>query len=173
MSFLSMPAISLVGSRDLQPENRVFAREVGKQAALQGFVLISGNARGADLTAQESCLEHDGKVISIVADRLDKCPLTKNILYLSEDGYDLGFSPQRALSRNQIIHCLGQKVFVAQAQLRKGGTWSGASQNLKHRWNPVFCFDDNSPGINGLLAAGAFAISQKELKNLSDLEPLR
>ena len=69
MSFLSMPAISLVGSRDLQPENRVFAREVGKQAALQGFVLISGNARGADLTAQESCLEHDGKVISIVADR--------------------------------------------------------------------------------------------------------
>lgn len=169
LSLLTMPAISLVGSRELLPENRAFAREAGKQAARQGFVLISGNARGADLTAQESCLEHGGKVISVVADRLEKCPLHRNVLYLSESGYDLGFSPQRALSRNRIIHCLGQKVLVAQIRLRKGGTWNGTYQNLKHRWSPVFCFDDRSLGTNALLAAGAAGITQNQLQNLSAL----
>ena len=36
LSLLEKPAIALVGSRDLRPENREFAREVGRQAALQG-----------------------------------------------------------------------------------------------------------------------------------------
>jgi len=168
-AFLAMPGISVVGSRELLPENRMFAREAGKQAALQGFVLISGNARGADLVAQESCLEYGGKVISVVADRLDRHPLQRNVLYLSEEGFDLGFSAQRALSRNRIIHSLGQKVFVVQTQLQKGGTWNGTSQNLKHRWSPVFCFDDHRPGTDALLAAGAVRITPDELKDLSAL----
>ena len=53
---LTMPAIGLVGSRDLNAENAGFAREVGRQAAKQGYVLISGNARGADREAQNACL---------------------------------------------------------------------------------------------------------------------
>ena len=54
LSILNSPKISLVGSRDLSPVNEEFAREVGRQAALQGYTLVSGNARGADRTAQES-----------------------------------------------------------------------------------------------------------------------
>ena len=54
LSLLEMPLIGLVGSRELLPENRGFAREAGLQAAKQGFTLVSGN--GADKTAQEACL---------------------------------------------------------------------------------------------------------------------
>ena len=167
LSFLENPMIALVGSRDLLPANYAFAREVGKQAALQGFILVSGNARGADLAAQDSCLAHGGKVISIVADQLEKCPLQKNVLYLSEDGFDLPFSAQRALSRNRIIHCLPQCVFVAQVQAHKGGTWSGASRKLHKGWSPVLCYNDGKEGTVALVALGAAAIRQDELKQLS------
>lgn len=169
VELLATPAISLVGSRELLPQNQAFAWEVGKQAALQGFTLVSGNARGADLTAQESCLANGGRVISVVADRLDKCPLRKNVLYLCEDGYDLPFSAQRALSRNRIIHCLSVCVFVAQVRLHKGGTWSGASRNLSKGWSPVLCFDDGSEGVKALQEMGAAAVTQSDLKNLSAL----
>ena len=57
LSVLSMPRIALVGSRDISRENEAFAREVGRQAALQGYALVSGNARGADRIAQKTCLE--------------------------------------------------------------------------------------------------------------------
>ena len=70
IALLDTPKISLVGSRDLLEANRQFAREVGRQAALQGFTLVSGNARGADRTAQDACLAAGGKVISVVADTL-------------------------------------------------------------------------------------------------------
>ena len=101
LSLLESPGIALVGSRDLWPENRKFAEEAGRQAATQGFTLISGNARGADVTAQNACLKSGGRVISIVADRLDSHSIRENVLYLSEEGFDEDFSAQRALSRNR------------------------------------------------------------------------
>lgn len=168
-ALLNTPSISLVGSRELLPQNEAFAWEVGKQAALQGFTLVSGNARGADLTAQKSCLAYGGRVISVVADRLDKCPWRKNVLYLCEDGYDLPFSAQRALSRNRIIHCLSLGVFVAQVRLRKGGTWSGASRNLGKGWSPVFCCNDNSPGFQELVQMGAASVTKSSLADISGL----
>ena len=67
VNLLEEPMVSLVGSRELEEGNWKFAAEVGRQAALQGYVLVSGNARGADRTAQESCLDAGGKVISVVA----------------------------------------------------------------------------------------------------------
>ena len=67
LSLLDTPCISLVGSRDLRPENLRFAQTVGLQAAKQGYTLVSGNARGADKTAQEACLAAGGSVICIAA----------------------------------------------------------------------------------------------------------
>ena len=92
ISVLGGPVIALVGSRDLMEENYEFACEVGKQAALQGYTLVSGNARGADRAAQQSCLDHGGNVISILADELYKQPSQDNLLYLSKTGFDLEFT---------------------------------------------------------------------------------
>ena len=92
LSLLNKPMIALVGSRDINPANLDFAGEVGYQAARQGFVLVSGNARGADRAAQQSCLSAGGQVISVVADELERCPQKENMLYLSEDVFDGAFS---------------------------------------------------------------------------------
>ena len=169
LSLLEKPAVALVGSRELCPENEAFAREVGRQAARQGFVLISGNARGADRTAQESCLAAGGQVISVVADELERHLPRPGMLYLSEEDFDQPFSTQRALSRNRIIHCMGLRTFVAQCASRQGGTWDGTARNLRGGWSPVYCFNDGSEGAELLEQMGAELI---ELDRLHDLAAL-
>ena len=170
LELLEKPAVALVGSRDLAPENLAFAKEVGRQAALQGYVLVSGNARGADRAAQDSCLKAGGEVISIVADELEKYGPKGHILYLSEDGFDLAFSAQRALSRNRLIHCMGLRTFVAQCGYEHGGTWDGTVKNLRFGWSPVYCFQDGSAAVKMLQNMGAESIELEDLHNFSGLE---
>ena len=168
-SLLTQPTVSLVGSRDLREENRKFAVEVGRQAALQGYVLVSGNARGADRTAQDACLAAGGQVISVVADELHKQPMQQNVLYVSEDGYCEAFSAQRALSRNRVIHALGLKTFVAQSSLKTGGTWDGTVKNLRSRWSDVYGFNDSSEAMKLLGQMGAALIGMDDLASFYDL----
>ncbi len=166
---LRMPAVSLVGSRDLQDENRKFARQVGAQAARQGYALISGNARGADSVAQAACLEAGGWVISVVADSLEeRCP-GNHQLFLSEEDFDELFSVPRALHRNRVIHAMGAATFVAQCSFGRGGTWDGSVQNLHRQWTPLYCFRDGSTASAELAQMGACLIGQEELSDFTCL----
>lgn len=169
LSLLNTPAIALVGSRELNPENRAFAEAVGSYAARQGLTLVSGNARGADRTAQDACLAAGGSVISIVADELWKAEPGENLLFLSEEDYDSPFTAQRALSRNRCIHALGRLVFVAQSGYRKGGTWDGTARNLQFGWSPVACFRDGSGASKELEQMGAYLICVEDLEDFSGL----
>ncbi len=169
LNLLKEPAVSLVGSRELEPQNREFAIEVGRQAARQGYVLVSGNARGADWEAQQACLEAGGRVICVVADGLTDKKEEEHMLYLSEDSFDLPFSAPRALSRNRVIHALGEKVFVAQCGYQVGGTWSGTVKNLRFGWSEVFCFADESPAQQLLVDMGTQAIGTEPLADISAL----
>lgn len=170
LGILDTPAVSLVGSRELRQENRVFAEEVGRQAALQGLTLVSGNARGADKTAQNACLKAGGKVISVVADSLTAHRPRENMLFLSEWNFDEEFTAQRALSRNRVIHALGRITFVAQSDLRKGGTWDGTAKNLRHGWSNVACFRDGSEASKELEQMGAYLIGLEDLKDFCALQ---
>lgn len=168
-SILSRPAVGLVGSRDIGKENAAFAESVGREAARQGYVLISGNARGADRIAQTACLKAGGQVISVIADELSAQSEKSNVLYLSEDGFDLPFTSLRALSRNRVIHALGEKTFVAQSSLGTGGTWSGTVRNLKENWSSVLCFDDGSEATHQLEQLGAALVSCDDLTDFHGL----
>lgn len=169
IALLEQKCVSLVGSRDLREENADFAWEAGVQAARQGFVLVSGNARGADRTAQEACLAAGGKVICVVADTLADHTERENVLYLSEEGFDLGFSAARALSRNRIIHSLSERTLVAQCTYGKGGTWNGTIRNLQKTLSRVFCFDDGSEASRELCQRGAEQITIGDLQNIDAL----
>lgn len=169
IQILNTPAVALVGSRELREPNREFAEAVGYHAAMQGLTLVSGNARGADRTAQEACLQAGGRVVSIVADELSRRPLKRNVLYLSEEDFDEPFSAQRALSRNRCIHALGRMVFVAQSDVGKGGTWDGTVKNLRFGWSPVACFKDGSEAAQQLEQMGAYLIGTEDLQDLGSL----
>ncbi len=170
LRLLNTRCIAAVGSRALYSRGRAFAREVGKHAASEGFTLVSGNAAGADSAAQKACLEAGGKVICFVPDELTKYPETENVLYCSAYGYDLPFSTARALSRNLLIHALGELTFVAQCPSTSGGTWSGTSENLKRGLSDVYVLNDGSKGVNALIALGAVPVDDR-LPPISELQP--
>lgn len=169
VELLETPMVSLVGSRDLLAENEKFAVEVGIQAAIQGYTLVSGNARGADKCAQNACLRHGGNVISVVADSLENHKPGKGMLYLSESSFDEPFTNQRAISRNRVIHTLGVKTFVAQSAYQTGGTWDGTVKNLRNRWSPVYGFADGSKAMTELSHMGLELIGLDDLKSFYDL----
>ena len=170
LALLERPSVSAVGSRDLRKANRAFAYEVGVQAAKQGYVLVSGNARGADTVAQEACLAAGGYVISVVADSLEKQLQRERVLYLSEDSFDEAFSPQRAISRNRVIHAFSGKTFVSQCADGSGGTWDGTVKNLKAGWSSVYCFQDGSTASARLADLGATLIEPQQLTEIAQLQ---
>lgn len=169
-SILRRPRIALVGSRDIAAPNAEFAARVGRESARQGYVLVSGNARGADRIAQKACLAAGGQVISVVADELTRQERRENVLYLSEEGFDCPFTSARALSRNRVIHALGEKTFVAQCTVGVGGTWSGTMRNLKESWSPLFCFLDGSEAARQLVQLGVCGIDPSSLENFNELQ---
>ncbi len=147
--------ISVVGSREPAEANAAFARALGERIAEEGFTLVSGNARGIDTIAQEACLAAGGKVVAFVPDMLKKYPERKNVLYLSDEGYDRFFTAQRALRRNIYIHGLGKLCFVAQCAKTAGGTWQGSADNLRHGRSPLYLYSDGTAGADALLRLGA------------------
>lgn len=169
LSLLNGPMVALVGSRDLLSANEAFAREAGRQAARQGYTLVSGNARGSDRTAQYACLAEGGSVISVVADELADKTVRDRMLYLSEEDFDREFTVQRALSRNRVIHALGDKTLVAQCGYGTGGTWDGTVRNLRFGWSPVFCFRDGSAAAAQLEQMGASLIETADLRDFQAL----
>lgn len=160
VSLLSQPSVAVVGSRQLHKENEAFARDTGRYLALTGRTLVSGGAMGADRMAQTACLDHGGTAVIFIADRLtDHAPI-ENTLFLSADGFDVPFSIPRALGRNKLIHIHGQKALAVQCAHGVGGTWQGCMENLKHRWSPLYVFDDGSQGAAALTEHGAKPISR-------------
>lgn len=170
LSLLAKPAVSVVGSRLLGDRGAAFAHRVGRLAAQEGYVLVSGNAAGADRVAQEACLEAGGNVISVIPDALERCPLRERQLFVCDEGYELDFSPARALRRNHLIHALGEKVFVAQCPQTSGGTWSGSRDNLKRGLSPLYVLKDESEGVRALQELGAVPV-EDQIPSLRDLQP--
>ena len=167
-SLLERPAIAVIGSRQLNPENEAIAKAAGRLAAEEGLVLVSGGARGADTVAQQACLDAGGRCVIFSADRLDEQTPHDRLLYVSAEGYDIPFSAIRALQRNDLIHMLGEKTIAVQCTLGKGGTWRGCIDNLKHRWSELYVFDDGSEAMSALMAQGATGF-----RNLSSIEDLQ
>ena len=172
VTLIGRPAVAVIGSRELNETNRAFAEEAGRQIAKQGYVLVSGNARGADRIAQRASLEAGGQVISVVADSLQKQPLIRNVLWISLDDFDQAFSAQRALHRNHVIHTMGSLTIAAQCTLEKGGTWNGILANLKYGWNPVCMFDDQSDAAKELENRGVQIIGMNQLQDLAALSAI-
>ena len=91
MLLLQSRCISVVGSRQLHSLGAAFAAQAGRLAAQEGYTLCSGDAMGADRTAQEACLQNGGSALVFPATELVYCPVREHVLYAAEGGFELGF----------------------------------------------------------------------------------
>lgn len=176
--------ISLVGSRKLREKGRRFARKLGALIAREGFVYCSGGAEGADTEGFLAAVDNGGSAILFLPDSLLKAmekPLYQELLkegrllLVSLQGYDLAFTPIRALDRNRLIHAMGEKVLVAQSDYGSGGTWRGVMDNLKENWSPVYICNDEpgAEGTRGLLERGCIPVETDQVRSVLDLMPIQ
>lgn len=162
---LDRGGIAVVGSRDITPEQLAFTRQLGENIAADGKSVVSGGARGADETAMLGALASDGTVIGILADGLLRASnsakyrpslMNGNLVLISPFNPEAGFEPGNAMARNKYIYCLADAAVVINATKDKGGTWSGAIENLKHGWVPLWIKSntDRSSGNAALVDKG-------------------
>jgi predicted Rossmann fold nucleotide-binding protein DprA/Smf involved in DNA uptake len=137
------------------------------------MAVVSGAARGVDTTAMIGSTDAGGTAIGVVADALEKMTrrrelrehiLEGTVLLLSAYHPSAPFSVGNAMRRNRLIYCLADVAIVV-ASGTEGGTRSGALENLKAAWVPLFVRADNgSDGNRDLLKRGGIPL------NVADLE---
>lgn len=181
LSLLQSRCVSLVGSRQLREKGKGFAAAAGHAIATAGYTYCSGGAAGADTVGYHAAARAGGSAVIFVADSLADC-LNRNLyrdalgdgrlLLVSEGGFDERFTTLRALSRNRLIHAMGEKTLVAQSDYGIGGTWSGTLENLKAGWSPVLVCNEEpeQPGTRGLVERGGTPVLTAELNNLDGLD---
>lgn len=143
---LSQPAIGVVGSREVDTADSEYASALGRNISLQGYTVASGCAKGVDSLAMLGALDNDGTVIGVVADSLLQAArarkwrdglMSNNLVLVSPYYPDAAFSRGNAMGRNKFIYCLSQATLVVHSG-KDGGTWTGAEENLKKGWVPLW-----------------------------------
>lgn len=179
-SLLNSGGIAVVGSRDASEEDLLFTEKLGKNAAKQGYSIVSGGARGVDQSAMLSALESEGTVVGVLSDRLLKSVtsakfrkriMSNDLVLISPFNPEAGFNVGNAMSRNQYIYCLSDAAIVVSSTLNKGGTWNGALEDLKNKWVPLWVKRNSSErsGNPEIVKRGACWLSNDNLHSLDTL----
>lgn len=146
-NLLNAGGLSIVGSRKIDTNDQEFTKYIAKQAAMDGLNIVSGGARGVDETAMLASLETGGTSVGILSNGLLKAALSgrwrkyikQNQLVLLSTFYpEASFNVGNAMGRNKYIYCLSDYALVVRSEEGKGGTWTGANENLKKQWIPLF-----------------------------------
>lgn len=178
---LQLPGIAIVGSRDVDDDGLSFATALARRCAEQSFAVISGAARGVDLTAMGAAVVSGGHAVGITVDPLEKLvgrgelrtAIADELLTLATPFHPAArWHAGNAMRRNRLIYTLAQAAVVVASSAEKGGTRAGALENLKARWVPLHVRDDSSAGNQRLIADGGVAIPGDELPSEIDLESL-
>jgi predicted Rossmann fold nucleotide-binding protein DprA/Smf involved in DNA uptake len=155
----------MVGSRNATQGDLDFAHKMGGEAAEAGYSIVSGGARGIDESAMLGALEKEGTVIGVLSDRLLKAAtsskyrpalMARNLVLMSPFNPEAGFDVGNAMARNKYVYCLADAAVIVHSGTT-GGTWSGALENLKHGWVPMWVkpTDDLKSGNAQIVAKGA------------------
>ncbi len=168
---LGHPTIAIVGSRASTTYGLELAFAYGVAAARQGWVVVSGLARGIDGAAHRGALHGDGGAIGVLGCGIDVAYPREHALLIDDvadrglllSEYPPGTRPDawRFPTRNRIIAGLADVVLVVEASER-GGALITARVALDYGI-PVYAVPGDidrvtSRGCNALIRDGAFPI---------------
>ena len=149
-----------------------FTRLAVAACAKQGIPIVSGGARGVDQVAMLEGLHAGGTVVGALADSLLKSAVAKKyrdgireqrLVLVSAFSPEARFNVGNAMGRNKHIYALADFGLIISAEVGKGGTWAGATEELKRPdARPVFVRDEPTApeGNRALIKLGATALSQ-------------
>ena len=103
-------------------------------------------------------LENDGTCIGVLADSLLKKASSKlyrnhilrnNLVLISPYNPEARFNVGTAMGRNKLIYAISGATVVIHSG-RTGGTWSGAIENLRNKWVPLWVKVNNDSDSGNL-----------------------
>lgn len=172
--------VGFVGSRSAGDEDAEFTKTIVKKCVDKGYGIVSGGAKGIDSIAAREAIGQGGFAVEFISDSLQKkirntetihAIRNNRLLILSVAKPDAGFNTGFAMMRNRYIYANSVGTVVVKSDYNKGGTWTGASENIKRGWANTFCW--NKPSYKGnldLISKGAFPIDSSWDVNLN-VEP--
>lgn len=163
-ALLNAGGLAVVGSRKAGESTLELTRIVAAKAAEEEIALVSGGARGVDEAAMLEAASQGGKVVGILADSLLKAStslkwrsglMDGNVMLISPFNPEAGFNAGNAMARNKYIYCMADAALVILSGL-KGGTKSGAEENLKNKWVPLWInpIEDEQAANSTLISRG-------------------
>jgi predicted Rossmann fold nucleotide-binding protein DprA/Smf involved in DNA uptake len=114
--------------------------------------------------AMQSASEIGGVIAGVLADSLLRAStqranreglLAGQLVLISPYHPEAGFNAGNAMARNRVIYALAGHALVVQAEQGKGGTWAGATENLREHWVPLLVRQSTEvPGNAELMRRG-------------------
>lgn len=168
------PAVAIVGSRNASHEGLEIARKFGRELAENGIRIISGLARGIDVTAQRGALEIPaGRTYGVLGTGIDICYPRNHIetyMQISRQGgliseYAPGTQGRAGMFavRNRIISGLADGILVIEAGENSGSlitAETGLDQGREIFVVPGSILNPSYRGSNRLLQEGACFVTQ-------------
>ncbi len=182
LNLLNYKYVGYVGSRAVSDDDVEFTKKIVSKTVNRGFGVVSGGARGIDTAAEEQALNADSYVIEYLSDsmmkKMKKSAVTNAVangkmLLLSVVKPDAGFNVGVAMMRNRYIYAQSSGTVVVRSEYDKGGTWTGATENLKYGWCAEFCRNQPSyKGNKALIDKGAVPIDESWDGDVEKEKPL-
>ena len=184
--------LAIIGSRKASEEGLKIAERVGAYFGREGYVVVSGMAKGIDREAVVGALKAGGKAIGVLPfgllSKKDIIPLLQmfqedltggRLALISEFIPKVGWKAWAAMARNRTIVGLADFVLVVESGLKesqgpqgkkqKSGTWSAVEEAGK-RGKKVFVIDLPKEGNQELVRAGLATPVRADEQGLRNLE---
>ena len=169
LSLLDGQYIGYVGARTVTQADVDFTVQAVRKTVALGYGVVSGGAKGIDTVSGTEALLNGGICIEYLSDsllkKLQKSDVVRKVqqgklLLMSVSKPDAGFNVGMAMMRNRYIYAQSAATVVVRCDLNKGGTWTGANENLKNGWCTTLCWDHPYPGNQALIQKGAIAVDE-------------
>ena len=138
-ALLAGGGLAVVGSRHVDEVLVEYTLAIGELASRAGKTVVSGGAKGIDQAAMRGALENGGCAIGMLADGLEHAAMNRDhralllderLVLVSPFDPRAGFNTGNAMQRNKFIYALADAALVVNSDMGKGGTWTGAVEQL-------------------------------------------
>ena len=154
ITLLNQSSIFVCGARDASEMGLELAYKCGRLIAEEGFIVVSGYARGVDMEAHLGALEAGGSTVAILPYGLSHFSVRRSLIDAFEPGRFLAvselpptcsFKVHAAFRRNKLLAALADAVIVVEPG-ESGGTWYSAKKACSLQ-KPLFYFEGLRPEI--------------------------
>ena len=168
LALLNRDSVGYVGSREVDQTDIDFTMKTVSATASKGYAVVSGGAKGIDSISATAAMNEGVALIEYISDSMLRKMRDSGLVREIRDGRVLlmsvtiptaGFNVGIAMMRNRYIYAQSSGTVVIRSDKGKGGTWAGATENLRYAWCPTFCRDYDYPGNKELIHLGAIPIS--------------